>query len=82
MPAAAHARGRQGRPPPLHPNDTHRRSLRRREPDDEINFSVLVYRLSAADLERALLGPPAELGPDVLASEKAKLPSSASDEAP
>jgi hypothetical protein len=36
--------------------------LRRREPDEEINFSVLVYHLSEADLARALEGPPPELG--------------------
>jgi hypothetical protein len=38
--------------------------LRQREPDDNINFSVLVYRLSDADLARALDGPPAELKPE------------------
>jgi hypothetical protein len=31
--------------------------LRTREPDDMINFSVLVYRLTEADLARALDGP-------------------------
>jgi hypothetical protein len=36
--------------------------LRQREPDEEINFSVLVYHLSEADLAKALDGPPAELG--------------------
>jgi hypothetical protein len=38
--------------------------LRLREPDDTVDFSILVYRLSQADLDRALLGPPPELGPD------------------
>ena len=37
--------------------------LRQREPDDNINFSILVYRLSDADLARALDGPPAEMKP-------------------
>jgi hypothetical protein len=32
--------------------------LRQREPDDTINFSVLVYRLTEADIARALDGPP------------------------
>jgi hypothetical protein len=36
--------------------------LRQREPDEEINFSVLVYHLSEAELAGALDGPPAELG--------------------
>jgi hypothetical protein len=35
--------------------------LRKREPDEEINFSVLVYHLSEADLAKALDGPPPEL---------------------
>ena len=39
--------------------------LRQRPPDDEINYSILVYHVSAADLARALDGPPPELGPDV-----------------
>lgn len=39
--------------------------LRQREPDDTINYSVLVYRLTDADLDRALHGPPPELGPDL-----------------
>jgi hypothetical protein len=38
--------------------------LRQREPDDNINFSILVYRLSDADLARALDGPPAEMEPE------------------
>lgn len=38
--------------------------LRQREPDDEIGFSILVYRLSDAEAQRALSGPPPELGVD------------------
>ena len=36
-------------------------SDRQREPDDEINYSILVYHLSAADLQQALADPPVEL---------------------
>lgn len=39
--------------------------LRHREPTDTINGSILVYRLSDADIATALGGPPPELGPDV-----------------
>ena len=39
--------------------------LRQREPDDNINYSILVYHLTDADLARALDGPPPELGPDI-----------------
>lgn len=35
--------------------------LRHRVPDANVGGSILVFRLSAADLEAALLGPPAEL---------------------
>jgi hypothetical protein len=49
--------------------------LRQRDPDDEINFTVLVYRLSDADLRLALEGPPSEIGPDDATLEKQKLPS-------
>ncbi len=35
--------------------------LRQREPDDEIGYSILVYRLSDADVAQALEGPPVEL---------------------
>ena len=38
--------------------------LRRRTPDDQINSSVLVYRLTDEDVRAALDGPPAEVGPD------------------
>jgi 4-amino-4-deoxy-L-arabinose transferase-like glycosyltransferase len=39
--------------------------LRQREPDDEVGYSILVYRLSARDVAQALEGPPAELVPQV-----------------
>ena len=39
--------------------------LRQREPDDTVNYSILVYRLNDAALDRALHGPPPELGPNV-----------------
>ena len=32
--------------------------LRRREPDDSIGYSILVYQLTDADVARALDGPP------------------------
>lgn len=32
--------------------------LRLREPDDEVGYSILIYRLSDANLDAALLGPP------------------------
>jgi hypothetical protein len=35
--------------------------LLQREPDDEINHSILIYKLNAADLDRALNGPPIEI---------------------
>jgi hypothetical protein len=34
--------------------------LRRREPDDMVNYAVLIYRLSAAELREAMMNPPAE----------------------
>jgi tetratricopeptide (TPR) repeat protein len=37
--------------------------LRHRAPDASVGGSILVYRLTAVDLERALRGPPAELEP-------------------
>lgn len=37
--------------------------LRHREPDADVGRSILIFRLSAADLGRALAGPPAELEP-------------------
>jgi hypothetical protein len=39
--------------------------LRTREPDDHVNFSVLVYRVSAEELRRAVDGPPPPYGPDL-----------------
>ena len=42
--------------------------LRKREPDGNINFSILVYHLSDADIAQALQGPPPELGPDLPAA--------------
>ena len=39
--------------------------LRRRKPDDNINFSILVYHLSDAEIALAMQGPPPELGPDL-----------------
>lgn len=35
--------------------------LREREPDDEVGHSILIYRLSDADIAKALDGPPVEL---------------------
>ena len=35
--------------------------LREREPDAKIGYSILIYRLTDADLARALAGPPCEL---------------------
>jgi 4-amino-4-deoxy-L-arabinose transferase-like glycosyltransferase len=48
--------------------------LRQREPDGNINFSILIYRLTDADVAAALEGPPPELGPDMprLASPSAQ----------
>ena len=40
--------------------------LRQREPDGSVGYSILVYRLSDADVSRALDGPPPERGPDVM----------------
>ena len=35
--------------------------LRRREPDDNIGYSILIYRMTTEDLREALSGPPVEL---------------------
>ena len=35
--------------------------LRHRDPDDHVGYSILIYRLSAAELDLALHGLPAEL---------------------
>ena len=40
--------------------------LRQREPDDNINYSILVYKLTDADVERALEGPSPPYGRDLL----------------
>jgi hypothetical protein len=37
--------------------------LRQREPDDQVGYSIMIYRLNDADLEKALEGPPCELWP-------------------
>jgi len=37
--------------------------LRAREPDDNVGYSILIYRLSDADVREALDGPPCELLP-------------------
>jgi hypothetical protein len=39
--------------------------LRQREPDDNVDFSILIYRVNDNDLTRALDGPPAELKHDL-----------------
>ena len=36
-------------------------ALRRREPDDYAGYSILIYRVSAPELEATLHGQPAEL---------------------
>lgn len=46
--------------------------LRQREPDDNVDFSILVYHLTDEDIKKALDGPPAELKPDTL--EKRRVP--------
>jgi hypothetical protein len=48
--------------------------LRERQPDDEINFSIMVYRLTDADVARALGGPHPPFGPDAKTPEMRKLP--------
>ena len=35
--------------------------LRQRKADDNIGYSILIYRLTSDDLQKALFGPPAEL---------------------
>jgi len=56
--------------------------LRHREPDDLINASVLVYRITEGDLEKALRGPAPELGPDARSAEMGKLPKNGSESLP
>jgi hypothetical protein len=38
--------------------------LRKREPDDHVGYSILIYRLSDQQAREATLGPPVELTPD------------------
>ena len=49
--------------------------LRQRQPDDQIGHSILVYRLSDAEIAQALEGPPAELGADRALEVQAELES-------
>ena len=35
--------------------------LRQREPDDQVGYSILIYRLSDQDIQHALDGPLVEL---------------------
>jgi 4-amino-4-deoxy-L-arabinose transferase-like glycosyltransferase len=37
--------------------------LRQREPDDEVHYSILIYRLTDEDARKAVYGPPPELPP-------------------
>jgi hypothetical protein len=39
--------------------------LRSRDPDDNVNYSILVYKLGDAEIARALDGPPPGAGPDL-----------------
>jgi hypothetical protein len=39
--------------------------LRGCEPDDEVGYSILIYRLSEQQLQDALYGPPGELTPTI-----------------
>jgi hypothetical protein len=39
--------------------------LRKQEPSDNVNGSILVYHLTAADIAQAVDGPPPELGEDI-----------------
>jgi hypothetical protein len=38
--------------------------LRQREPDDQVGYSILIYRLSQEEVRQAVAGPPAELLPE------------------
>lgn len=40
--------------------------LRQREADDNVGYSILVYKVSPEELSRAVEGPPVELGRDIL----------------
>ncbi|HTQ38124.1 MAG TPA: hypothetical protein VMJ32_03800 [Pirellulales bacterium] len=48
--------------------------LRQREPDDNVGHSILIYRLSDAEIQKALEGAPVELLPDCEPEAKASLP--------
>ncbi|MGD0999121.1 MAG: glycosyltransferase family 39 protein [Candidatus Brocadiia bacterium] len=37
--------------------------LRQREPDDEVHYSILIYRLTDEDARKVVYGPPPELAP-------------------
>jgi 4-amino-4-deoxy-L-arabinose transferase-like glycosyltransferase len=37
--------------------------LRQREPDDEVHYSILIYRLTDEEARKAVYGPPPELAP-------------------
>ena len=37
--------------------------LRHREPDDQVGYSILIYRLTDAEITSALEGPPLEMLP-------------------
>ena len=41
--------------------------LRHRQPDDNVNYSILIFRLTDEEVAQALQGPPPELGEDVIA---------------
>jgi len=45
-------------------------SLRQREPDDWVGYSILVYELTDADIDAALHGPPAELADEITVKPK------------
>ncbi len=36
----------------------------RREPDDQVGYSILIYHLGNDELDKALLGPPVEIAPE------------------
>jgi len=39
--------------------------LRKREPDDQVGYTILIYRISDKEIREALFGPPAELTPEI-----------------
>ena len=44
--------------------------LRQREPDDEVGYSILIYRLTQTEVHQALFGPPAEMVSNPIAGKK------------